>query len=286
MSFFEQNALRRGRTHPIAIAQRGVTLFTVLVVMLLCTTAVMASFRVGLLNEMLAGNTADYHRTKAAAEAMMRDAEIDVRGRMPPYASRNSDGSFGTPCNPEKGKPSQTAPGYVGCRNQGAGSAPWFPQAANLGEEFDAVQSILSGADAFKNCKAGICMPPDTNSLANIEDDLDTLQKAGAMYGQFTRQFNGVNGNTGNPSLNWSTSIKVVEGKNVVTNLAKAWYVVEVFLVEGGGFTSNAAVDRVIPAANFGKLVYRITAVATGIKSNTKVVLKSYFVPFPQAQDN
>lgn len=62
--------------------QAGVTLFMVLVIMLLSLTAVLGAFRVANLNESLLGNTNDYAITYAAAEALTRDAEADIRTRV------------------------------------------------------------------------------------------------------------------------------------------------------------------------------------------------------------
>jgi type IV pilus assembly protein PilX len=60
--------------------QRGIALFTVLVMVLLGTLLVLWSSRSALLGEMLTGNDSDYQRALEAAHAVMRDAESDLRG--------------------------------------------------------------------------------------------------------------------------------------------------------------------------------------------------------------
>ena len=61
--------------------QKGVTVFIVLVMLILGLISVLSALRVGILNEAFVGNDSDAQRTYAAAEAMMRDALIDVRGK-------------------------------------------------------------------------------------------------------------------------------------------------------------------------------------------------------------
>lgn len=58
--------------------QRGVSLLTVMVVMLLGLLMVLGSSRVTLLNEKMAGNSTDYQRAYEAAEALLSDARLDL----------------------------------------------------------------------------------------------------------------------------------------------------------------------------------------------------------------
>ena len=58
--------------------QRGVSLVTVLVMMLLSLLLVMGGSRVGLLNERVSGNSTDYQRAFEAAEALLADAKLDL----------------------------------------------------------------------------------------------------------------------------------------------------------------------------------------------------------------
>ena len=54
-----------------------------MLVLLVCCAVVAASARTGLLHEALTGNQSDQLRANAAAEALLRDAEIDIRGVLP-----------------------------------------------------------------------------------------------------------------------------------------------------------------------------------------------------------
>jgi type IV pilus assembly protein PilX len=58
--------------------QQGVSLLTVMVVMLLGLLMVLGSSRVTLLNEKMAGNSTDYQRAYEAAEALLSDARLDL----------------------------------------------------------------------------------------------------------------------------------------------------------------------------------------------------------------
>lgn len=67
--------IRSGSRH---LKQQGVSLITVLVMMMLSLLLVLGGSRVGLLNERLSGNSTDYQRAYEAAEALLADARLDV----------------------------------------------------------------------------------------------------------------------------------------------------------------------------------------------------------------
>ncbi len=250
--------------------QQGISLFTVLVLLLLSLTAVLGAFRVSNLNEALLGNTADYNRAYAAAEALVRDAEMDIRGRRPPYTTVQTDGTLGFPCRPNPpGSTTSilTEAGYLGCRNQAAANTAWMPRNS---EDFDTVSDIVFANSATRYCQQGICVPPDMVTLANIENDLATMVPLGATYGQFTRNALAAVGTDGNPIL-------------TVTATRGAWYWVEAFRY------ADAVVGQIAPRNTLepdpsARFVYRITAVAQGLKPGTRAVIKSIFIPFPASQ--
>lgn len=74
-------AMRRNR-------QRGVSLITVLVMMMLSLLLALGGSRVSLLNERLSGNSTDYQRAYEAAEALLVDARLDVASMMVASANR------------------------------------------------------------------------------------------------------------------------------------------------------------------------------------------------------
>jgi type IV pilus assembly protein PilX len=147
-----------------ASAERGVALVVVMVMLLLTTFALLTNHRVGWLNEKLVGSESDHERAFAAAEALIRDAEMDINGRR----------FDGVPC------PANPATQF-GCRNL---SAPHFP----LGD--DDLDTILTRvAGGFANCSQGICLPVNTTALEVAgawTTQLASMQAVGATYGQFT----------------------------------------------------------------------------------------------------
>lgn len=235
---------------------RGLTLITVLAVLAICLLIVTASARSALLHEMLTRHQSDQQRAHAAAEALVRDAQIDILGIHPD----------GRPCRPAAGT-GEPLPGFVGCRERGSGTAalaPYFPQST---DEFDEGRALLQVSEAVP-CRDGICFPSTLSALANIEDSLDSMKASAAIYGQFTRADLPDAGTSGNPLLSRSAP--------------RGWYWVEAFRHEPNAVSaSNQAHLLPDPARPF---VYRITAVAEGLKPGTRAVIKTLFVPYPSGQ--
>lgn len=74
--------MRHPHTHQSR--QRGISLLTVMVMMLLSLLLVLGGSRVGLLNERVAGNSTDYQRAYEAAEALLSEAQLDLLACMSP----------------------------------------------------------------------------------------------------------------------------------------------------------------------------------------------------------
>jgi type IV pilus assembly protein PilX len=245
--------------------QQGATLITVLIIMLLTMTAVLAGYRASSLNEIITSNSSDYLRAVAAAEALIRDAEIDIRGRVPPYSPLQADGAQGAPCRPSPTNPLMSATGFMGCRDTSTGRA-YFPRSS---EDYDTIETIVSTASSATRCQDGICIPPDLNMHANIENNLAIMAPLGATYGQHTRSAMTAPGAQGNPILTAAT--------------AQAWYWVEVFKYSSSLASTATTASHLIPDPS-APFVYRITAVARGLKDGTQVVIKTTFVPYPASQ--
>lgn len=231
--------------------QRGVSLLLVLLVLVLVGLTAMTASKSALFNESITGNEADYARAAAAAEALIRDAQLDIAGITP----------AGLPCNP--------AAGFSTCRiNPGelpTLAIPYFPQD---------VQDAIALRDALANaCVQGICAPqtwpgnalPDNFWMTPATLAANTANAAG--YGQFTGAAPGA---TGNPIL---TAVP-----------RQAWYWVEMiefatgFCAESGIAAANLCVNRPDVTKPY---VYRITAVAQGNRPNTIAVIQTFYVPFP-----
>ncbi len=63
--------------------QRGISLFIVIVLVMLSMLLALWGSRTSLFNEMIVGNDADYQRAFEAAQALIQDAEFDIRGERP-----------------------------------------------------------------------------------------------------------------------------------------------------------------------------------------------------------
>lgn len=251
--------------------QRGVSLLLVLVMILLSVTAVTGAFRVATLNEALLGNTSDYQRTYTAAETLMRDAEMDIRGRFPPYTTVQADGMLGTPCKPDSSGLA-TLPNYIGCRQvdspPGSGVRPWFPRSS---EDYDNVGAIVLAHSSTRQCKEAICVPGSATFYTTaIENDLTTMMPLGAYYGQFTGISPG------------SVSTNPVLTQATTAPFARYW--IEVLRYSDVPLSGTNPNANIVPDPS-APYVYRITVVAQGRKQGSRVVLKSVFVPNPAAQN-
>lgn len=221
-------------------AQHGISLFIVMVMVLLSTLLVMWSSRTALFNEMVTGADSDYQRAFEAAQAMVRDAEFDIMGLQ-------SDGK--TAC--------RAGAAYIGCRPLAGGA--FFPQDES---DYDSLVVTLRGRSP--SCIEGICLDSPIASNAefwNVDADLARMQASGiaSTYGAHS---GATPSQAGNPLLKPSP--------------VRAWYWVEVLPYDtglvGAGSAQKYAPDSSTP------YVYRITAVAQGLKPNSRAVVQTVFV--------
>lgn len=248
--------IRRGQR------QRGVALYVVIVFVLLSMLLALWAARSALFNEILVGNDADYRRTFEAAQAMLQDAEFDIRGIKP-------DGSA---CIP-------TAGNFDICRPPpqagDAAATPPIPPTPGADVYFDIetkeLENLLSTIETKQpttKCFKGICQKrADPQDFWNDSTKLSAMiaSDVGARYGQFT----GASADaTANPILADKSA-----GKG-------AWYWVEIMPYVDPNVSLLASmppgsnVERFAPTRK--KLfVYRITALARGNKAGSEVVLQS-----------
>ncbi len=237
-------------------------MIVVMVMLLLASIVVLSSMRLGWLNERMVGSESDQQRAFAAAEALIRDAERDIKGVQ-------ADAT--TPC--------QTDPAFVGCRNFAAG-APFFPQDL---ADLELLKARLAAGTS--SCLRGICLPQSVTTLGREQwtTKLGTMTAGSgdsavpARYGEFT----GIDpAASGNALLQWSRP-----GVTPVVP-ARAWYWVEVFLYTEAAAMDAASAHALAPDMHSHPFVYRITAYVQGMKPGTRVWLRSIFVPRPQSDLN
>lgn len=246
-------------------SQRGMALYVVIVFVLLSMLLALWAARSALFNEILVGNDADYRRTFEAAQAMLQDAEFDIRGVQPNGAACTRTAGNSDICRPPPA-PAIPASGATPAVPATIGADVYFDfETKDLGNMLATVQALSPNSSG---CYKGIC--PKRGDPQDFWNDSTAMTamiatNVGARYGQFT----GVSAaTTANPVLAETTA-----GRG-------AWYWVEIlpYLDPNvsllSGMPPGANVERFAPMRT--KLfVYRITAIARGNKPGSEVVLQS-----------
>lgn len=228
--------------------QRGIALFVVLVFVMLSMLLALWASRTSLFNELVVGNDADYLRASEAAQALLQDAELDIRGE-------RADGSMCT----------GTAPV---CR-QGS-DVPKIPvEAKDIASLLADLENVSSGP----RCKKGLCIKRTGNQDFWNESDANTglaaMQGVGTRYGTYTGAKVGADDKPANPILR-----NTADGEG-------GWYWIEVL-----PYIPDAANANLIAGGNANYLavnvqpnvIYRVTAMAQGRKASTQVVLQQTYV--------
>ena len=230
------SALRRAR-------QRGVALYVVIVFVMLSMLLASWAARGSLFNEIVVGNDADYRRAFEAAQAMLQDAELDVLGQ-------TADGSA---CTPDMG--SSANAGKI-CRRT---TSVWF-----VDEEKDVVGLLYTlESQPTVPCLQGICAKrTGKQDFWNDAETLGQMRAVGARYGEYT---GARKGSGSNPILQ-----ATADGQG-------AWYWVEVmpYATSSTGLITNLGGAAKLELNLNPAVVYRITAVAQGLKESTQVVLQA-----------
>lgn len=230
--------------------QQGMSLLIVIVIVLLTMLMAVWGARTALFNELIVGNDADYQRTFEAAQAVLQDAELDILGQ-------NADGSA---CQPNSND------GKI-CRRT---TSVWF-----VDEEKDVV-GLLATLEARPNvaCKNGSCSRPCLQGICakrTLEQDfwndatlLEKMQESGvaARYGEYTGALTNAQSN---PILQATAA-----GQG-------AWYWVETlpYAVNASSVITNLDAPAKLDLNLNPSVVYRITAIAQGLKPSTQVVLQA-----------
>ncbi|MBS0391359.1 MAG: pilus assembly protein PilX [Proteobacteria bacterium] len=238
---------------PRRLQQRGVALFVVIVFVMLSMLLALWASRTSLFNEMVVGNDADYQRAFEAAQALLQDAELDIRNQK----------ADGTACS---------GTGDV-CRT---GIGEQIPL------EAQDVGPLLAALDAkTTKCSKGLCVKRMgkqdfwNNTDASQGPTLAQMADAavGARYGQFTGAGTGSTSAPINPILQWDNSTRANQG---------GWYWIEVLPYDES--SKNSALiagtpNNYLPLNLTPSVVYRITALAYGRKQGTQVVLQQTYAP-------
>lgn len=240
------------------VKQRGVALFVVIIFVMLSMLLALWASRTAWFNEMIVGNDADYQRAFEAAQALLQDAELDIRREQ----------ASGAACVANESKP------WVCRRDATVDKFPTEDQDIGL------LLTQLNALDSPTKCRHALCVKrtaeqdfwnnTDTKNgvtLAQMEGAglANNAPPIGARYGQYT---GAATGQTSNPIL-------------ADTNAGRGgWYWIEVL-----PYLKDANNSGLIPDSPNNLLdisldiyvVYRITAVAHGLKPNTMVVLQQTY---------
>ena len=242
--------------------QRGVALFVVIVFVLLTMLAALWASRTALFGEMIVGNDADYQRAFEAAQALLQDAELDIREEHAdgtPWRQSDAARTLNAPCEANSDI----------CRTKA--DLPRPPETAeDLGDLLAHLKTQSTG------CQHGLCLKRTGNQ--DFWNDTATLTamtaaNVGARYGQYTGAKKGDSSNPANPILQQTGA-----GKG-------GWYWIEVLpydqsskssgVIVGGSGATNLDLLRLNLKPH---VVYRITALAYGRKSSTMAVLQQTYV--------
>ncbi len=245
--------------------QRGVALFVVIVFVMLSMLLALWASRTSLFNELVVGNDADYQRAFEAAQTLLQDAELDIRGEK----------ADGTPCTASQ------------CRDK-ISAAPKIPL-----EGQDVALLLATLDNQTTKCSYGLCAKrtgrqdfwnytdstsPAPSNLQPGEVKLKEMTKPniGARYGEFTGAAYGANG-TANPIL----ADRSADDRG-------GWYWIEVLRYDESSKNSGLIVRDTI-STNSTKVtdflslnltpnvVYRVTALAYGRKPGTMAVLQQTY---------
>jgi type IV pilus assembly protein PilX len=257
------------RTPPFFLArqrQRGISLFVVIVLVMLSMLIALWASRTALFNEMIVGNDADYQRAFEAAQALLQDAELDVRGENSNGSTCVIDGSNGNVC-----------------RNSTQDKIPLEEKdvAALLadldGATGDAFNATASPNVPLTKCRNGLCLKRvglqdfwNNNTAASGVTLAQMTSGVGARYGQYTGAAFGLTGSG-------STSNPILADRSAANR--GGWYWIEVLPYDATagntGLVTNGSNNLALNLQP--NVVYRVTAIAYGLKPNTRVVLQQTY---------
>ena len=238
--------------------QKGVALFIVIIFVMLSMLLALWASRTSLFNEMVVSNDADYQRAFEAAQALLQDAELDIRAA--DYDTATSKTMDNLDCS---------AGGDI-CRSFASDRLPL---------EAKEINDLINTLDAQPTkCRSGLCTrrtgrqdfwnytnatSPVPTGLQPGEVKLEDLTQTGigARFGQYTGAKLGDTSNPANPLL-FDRSADDKGG----------WYWIEVMPYSDAAKTKNLVVDTVASqlALNLDVyVIFRITALAYGRKPGT-----------------
>jgi type IV pilus assembly protein PilX len=252
--------------------QRGVSMFITLIILLLALVLALGGLGVTNFNESIVGSQSDAQRTYGAAQALLATAQRDIRLN-------------GRDCN----APDMGSAGVNDAIVPGAATACLlrFPR-----DKADYMQ-MLTDAGMVGNidrCSSqanfmGICISSSPISASCAIPTVADGTAAGAQqwangadYTAFIKALDGNGVDYGGDAQAGSASLALT-GAN---SRGKYWIEIFPYNVMGeslGGNGIAAPTDAPIPDGTY-PFIFRITAMAKGLKGGTVSVLRTYYVPY------
>jgi len=245
--------------------QRGISLFVVMVILMLALILVLGGLSITSLNESFVGNQSDAQRAYGSAQALLDAAQRDIR----------LNGRF---CN-GKQNPNFTVTAGDPPAPTAAPCTPRFPR------DMDEYGNMLTAATGLGHCAGGVCIskgPADpkfaTDQINNGKSPEDAPQQktTGAGYTEFIAVLD----KAGAEGTAYGGGATTGDG---ATLAASGTYWVEIFpynvnsVALGGGRVPGVP-DPAYP------FVFRITALAQGLRGGTQTVLRTYYTPYTTTQ--
>jgi len=249
--------------------QRGVSLFIVLVIMLLSLIVVLGGLAAANLNESIVGNQSDSQRAFGAAEALLDAAQRDIR-------------TNGRECKAAALGESATN----GCTLR-------YPRDMDDYMEMVMNSNIVGGVS---NCStnatyAGVCISGDpTNTQFNtskVNLSGTGVWTNGATYltpWQNIRNKNNPDfGGSAVAGSGASAASLALTGPAGSTPRGRYWVEIFPYSVASLALNQPETKQNVPTPDGTYPFVFRITAIAKGLKGGTFSVLRTYYVPYPMA---
>jgi len=245
-------------------AQRGISMFIVMIVLMLALILVLGGLSITNMNEALVGNQSEAQRAYASAQALLDAAQRDIRlnGRF----CNNAGTAIGTADTNSRFPVNGVA---TACNRR-------FPGGASYQDDFQTM--ALGAAPGMGNCANGVCI---SNGPDDINFDSSTINQAGSPM-QITNtsgaSYTNAWLNVLDPAQYGANA--AVGGTNLAPALANGRYWVEVFQYRTSMVSVTGTGNAPVPANEY-PFIFRITAMAQGLKGDTVSVLRTYYTPYP-----
>jgi len=247
--------------------QRGVSLFIILVILLLALIIVLSALAVSNLNESLVGNQSDAQRSYSAAEALLEAAQRDIR-----LNGRYCTGALGQTGANNTIVIGQTLSCTTRYPTDGDANKADYMQILSSGSMVGAINTCAPVANtAFR----GVCISDSPINAAFLTDTVD--QSGGAEQWS-----NGATYTMGGDSSDFASGVNVGSAFTSLNSNGndRGRYWVEIFPYNIMSIGMGGAAGIAVPDGTY-PYVFRITAMAKGLRGTTLSVMRTYYVPYP-----